>query len=236
MKKITFSLYAITIVVLFILTSCKDNSGTYSELYFLESDMNSALVSTVTISKDTACKKTLVADFYMNHSAYKLPFPKSLTYIKDSLKTNSIYTTLLDSFEIQINRTAGLISENIQAAINSSLTNYSFSNPYDIITTNSSAPATTYFRTTSENNISNSIENMVASKLKNQGAITSWDSIIHIYQKNHPDYIYFNLPKYVSQQAVAATFSLTEAEENLIRTDSLHRTVNIIQEVYRILD
>ena len=237
MKRFFFFVFPLSLTL--IITSCEDSSGKFSEPFFTDKTVNTALIDIVKTAKDSTCTNT--ANAYYDLTPVK--FPEILNFVQDSLLKNSENRSLIDSFLAQINRTVKLASPNISQAFNTHLTDYIFPEPSKLLdkTHPNSSPAVDYFKKTSLSSVLYTTRPYIESMLVEQNAGRSWDSIVNTYKTMHAENDYanlntFNLTTYTTAQSVEVAFTLAALEEVKMRTDSNYRKTAAIKNLLRVLD
>ncbi len=213
-----------------LLWSCKDTSGDYIEQIYTNEEMNSAIKSCLTVTKDTAINHLCILNGFNENEEYRIDFPTALQPVSDSLVAHGM-GYLMDSLVLKINRSCEMNGNTMTSTFNTVISSIAVTNPETLINGSNSA-ITDYMKTNYALTLQVALLESFTSQLNTTGALSCLNEIMTEYYNLGGGMINLDLPQYVTNQCLLKVFSEMAVEENLIRTDSQHRVTDILKKVF----
>lgn len=229
MKRLTYLIAALLIVLC---SACEDESGEYVEQMFTNTDLNNAVRSCLTVSKDTAISHLCALNGFSEEESYQMKISEmpNLKTIKDTLAAYG-ESDLVDTLLARINTTCLNMGTYLGTQCSAQITALTCAKPSELIKGKSNA-ITEYFRSNCNTALESSLTSALSVQLNASGAAPLCDNILRRYIEITQSYVSVDLQRQVMQHLLTAFYSEMEKEEALVRTDETHRTNTILKNVF----
>ena len=222
MKKLSITLIAIFAAVTFF--SCKDESGVFVEQLYTNSQKEKAIKDCLRTSADSALNHLCVADGFYNYdnAAYRIDYSLLQNSLFDTLGRHG-YGNLTDSLILHTNRLAGNCKAQLAPLFTSAIDTLEIFD-YDALIHGNVNAITKYFETFKYQYLRSAFQVPVSIRLNLFGVTPVWNEMIQLYSQYTAVPLNFDIQGYVAEKMLDGLLQEMCMEEELIRTDSTHRS------------
>lgn len=175
-----------------------------------------------------------VAGGFNKNNAIRILLPGDAQKIADKLRSIGMGTQV-DNVINKLNEGAENAVATAKPIFIDAVTNMSFSDAMGILTGGNSA-ATNYLKQTTTTALTNAFKPKIQASLDQVGFTANWTTLVNEYNKFAINKLNPDLNDYVTQKALSALFNKVEEEENLIRTDPLKRSTDLMKKAFSYAD
>lgn len=204
--------------------SCKDESGEFVEQLYTNSQKEKAIKGCLRASADSALNHLCVADgFYnYNNAAYRIDYSPLQNSLFDTLVRHG-YGNLADSLILHTNRLAENCKAQLAPLFTSAIDTLEIFD-YDALIQGDVTAITKYFETYKYQFLRSAFQTPVSIRLNLFGVTQIWNEMIHLYAQYTSAPLNFDVQNYVAEKMLDGLLQEMRVEEELIRTDSTHRS------------
>ncbi len=220
MKK--FQILCLAVLCVTLMSACKDETGTYAEHLYTNSEKDAAVKACLNTSLDTAIAHLCHSGGFSEYKdgLYKLDYTFNQALI-DTLAAHG-YSSISDSLILFTNRVAescGTVAKTAFVDAINGLVVYD----YDALIKGESAVITNYFAEMKSNAVKEAMRSQVAIRMGLFNVNNAWNEAVSNYYAITGQPVSYDVQGYVLDKMVNGILEEMRCEEYLIRTDPAHR-------------
>lgn len=221
MKKLKILAFAILAAVF--ACSCEDNTDTYVDQLYTNSEKAAAFKTCLTSAMDSAVNHLCVYNgFYQYHNAsYRINFSTLQNAVFDTLSHHG-KSYLVDSLILRTNRMAESCGSAITSAFTTAIGAMSYQN-YDALINGDSTAICEYFELYKYAYLMSTLQSPVSIRMGLYNVTSSWNAVMQAYNQYSNVPVNIDFQNYVIDKMLQGIFDEMELEEINIRTNSSHR-------------
>ncbi len=220
MKKIQILCLAVLCAMFF--SSCKDDSGTYAEHLFTNSEKSAAIKACLNSSLDTAVAHLCTSGGFSDYKEgfYKLDFSANRAMM-DTLAAHG-FGNLSDSLILHANRMAENCNSVVKTAFGDAIDNLVVYD-YDALIKGGDYAITDYFAEMKGNTVKEAMRSQVQIRMNVFGVSDTWNEMVNQYYQITNQPVTYDVQGYVLEKMLNGILEEMRCEEYLIRNDEFHR-------------
>lgn len=222
MKKL--KIFSALVLAFMLFSACEDDSNTYVNQLYTNSQKIQAITTCLNSSVDTAVTHLCTYDGFYNYKdgLYRIDFANLQSSIFDTLAHHN-YGYMTDSLILRANRLAESCASNASSAFKDAVSDLDIEDP-DKLFYGESGSITDYFKFMEYDNIKSDLQAPVSIRMDLFNVSTIWMEMLEIYRQYNPTPVTVDLQDQIVIGMMDGIFEEMRLEEDLIRTDSTHRT------------
>ncbi len=224
MKKLSIILVmaVMTAVALF---SCKDESGEFVEQLYTNAQKETAIKECLKTSADSAINHLCTEGGFSsyNNGLYRIDYSPLQNNMFDSLSHYGWGALATDSLIRLTNRMAENCGAQIRPAFVAAIDSLKITD-YDALINGGAGAITHYLELYKYNNLKSAIKTPVSIRMDVYGVTDLWNTVWQLYVSNCSIPVNFDIQNYVVEKMLDGLLREMRVEEELIRTDSTHRS------------
>lgn len=224
MKKLSIILVmaVMTAVALF---SCKDESGEFVEQLYTNAQKETAIKECLKTSADSAINHLCTEGGFSNYNngLYRIDYSPLQNNMFDSLSHYGWGALATDSLIRLTNRMAENCGAQIRPAFVAAIDSLKITD-YDALINGGAGAITHYLELYKYNNLKSAIKTPVSIRMDVYGVTDLWNSMWQLYVSHCSIPVNFDIQNYVVEKMLDGLLREMRVEEELIRTDSTHRS------------
>ena len=162
-----------------------------------------------------------------------IPFPEDMVLMKSTLDRIPGMSTIVSTFETQLNRAAEAAAPKAKSIFLAALTNMSLTDALGLVTSSSTDAATQFLRKSTEAQLMAAFKPDITAAISQVGAEVAYTKMTTQYNRiplMTP--VQTDLSAYTTQKAVEGIFILMAQEEAKIRRNPAARTTDLLKRVF----
>ena len=209
-----------------LLTSCKDDSGTYVEQLYTNSQKSIAIKSCLKCSADTALNHLCDNNGFYEYQdgKYRIDYAPLQSSLFDTLSRHG-FGYLADSLVKSTNRLASSCKSQISPLITAAIDSLEIVN-HDMLIDGDLTAITDYFELYKYRVLKSAFQTPVSIRMILYNITPLWNDMVLRYAQYTTVPLNFDIQNYVIEKMLADIFAEMREEETLIRTDPDHRNAN----------
>ena len=212
--------------------SNKANTLISSEKLHTDNDIANGLTQALKFSAVKSCKKASMVNGFLLNDNIKIPFPKEINHVKKACLKLGL-SSLVSDFEIKMNKTAELVSNDAAEIIVEVILSLRFKDALQILNGDDNA-ATRYLRENSSKDLYSSFFPNVQQQINNTGVQKKIDIILKKYNKIPlVKKVDFDLANYITLKTIDGIFYLISENEKEIRNNPKARTTELLKKIFK---
>ena len=223
MKKLNIIL-GIVLFAAMIMVSCDDNSGEYVEQMYTNIQKSTAIKSCLKASADTAlnhlCEDNGFYDYLSGQ--YRIDYAPLQSTLFDTLAKYG-YGYLADSLIWNTNRLAASCKAQIATPITTAIDSLMIVD-YDALIDGDETAITDYFELYKYRYLKSAFQSPVSIRMTLYNVTPFWNEMVQKYAQYSSVPLNFDIQNYIVEKMLDDVLAEMRAEEELIRTDSTHRS------------
>ena len=223
MKKLNIILGMILLAAVS-LFSCKDESGDYVEQLYTNSQKEKAIKDCLKASADSALNHLCVPNGFYNYNdgVYRIDYAPLRNSLFDTLGRHG-YGDLSDSLIRYTNRLAESCKAQLAPSFTSAIDTLEIFN-YDALINGEIDAITKYFETYKYRFLKSAFQTPVSIRMGIYNVTPVWNEMLQKYSQYTTEPLNFDIQNYVVEKMLDGLLQEMRVEEELIRTDSAHRS------------
>ncbi|MBR4918635.1 MAG: DUF4197 family protein [Bacteroidales bacterium] len=220
MKKFQFLCLAVLCAMFF--SSCKDDSGTYAEQLFTNSEKAAAVKACLNSSLDTAVAHLCTSGGFSEYKdgLYMLDFSANRSMM-DTLAAHG-FGNLSDSLIFHANRMAESCNSVVKTAFEDAIDNLVVYD-YDALIKGGDYAITDYFAEMKSNTLKDAMRSQVQIRMNVFGVDNSWNEMANQYYQITNQPVTYDVQGYILEKMLNGILEEMRCEEYMIRNDETHR-------------
>ena len=196
-----------------------------------EEQITAGLKEALEKGAEAAVRSTSAEDGFFRNSLIRIPFPPEAAQMENKLRSMGM-SKQVDDFILSLNRAAEDASKSALPILTGAVTGMTVNDGMKILKGEDDA-ATSYLRTTTEDQLTAEFTPIVEKSLENVDVTRYWTPLVNTYNsipfviKQDPD-----LKKYVTEKGINGLFTMIAKEEKTIREDPMARTSDLLKKVF----
>jgi len=221
MKKLKILAFALLAAVF--ACSCEDNTDTYVDQLYTNSEKATAFKTCLTTAMDSAVNHLCVYNgYYQYHNAaYRINFSTLQNSVFDTL-ANHGKSYLVDSLILRTNRMAESCGSSITSAFTTAISSMTYLD-YDALIHGDSTAICEYFELYKYASLVSALQSPVSIRMGLYNVNSSWNDVMQAYNQYSSVPVNIDFQNYVIDKMLQGIFDEMELEEINIRIDSTHR-------------
>ena len=222
MKKL--KIFSALVLAFMLFSACEDDSNTYVNQLYTNSQKIQAITTCLNSSVDTAVTHLCTYDGFYNYKdgLYRIDFANLQSSIFDTLAHHN-YGYMTDSLILRANRLAESCASNASSAFKDAVSDLDIEDP-DKLFYGESGSITDYFKFMEYDNIKSALQAPVSIRMDLFNVSSIWNEMLTLYRQYNPTPVTVDLQDQIVIGMMDGIFEEMRLEEDLIRTDSTHRT------------
>lgn len=206
------------------LFSCKDESGDYVEQLYTNSQKEKAIKDCLKASADSALNHLCVPNGFYNYNdgVYRIDYAPLRNSLFDTLGRHG-YGDLSDSLIRYTNRLAESCKAQLAPSFTSAIDTLEIFN-YDALINGEIDAITKYFETYKYRFLKSAFQTPVSIRMGIYNVTPVWNEMLQKYSQYTTEPLNFDIQNYVVEKMLDGLLQEMRVEEELIRTDSAHRS------------
>ena len=223
MKKLNIILGMILLAAVS-LFSCKDESGDYVEQLYTNSQKEKAIKDCLKASADSALNHLCVPNGFYNYNegVYRIDYAPLRNSLFDTLGRHG-YGDLSDSLIRYTNRLAESCKAQLAPSFTSAIDTLEIFD-YDALINGEIDAITKYFETYKYRFLKSAFQTPVSIRMGIYNVTPVWNEMLQKYSQYTTEPLNFDIQNYVVEKMLDGLLQEMRVEEELIRTDSAHRS------------
>lgn len=207
------------------LFSCKDESGEFVEQLYTNAQKDKAIKECLKASTDSAINHLCVENGFSgyNDGAYRIDFSPLQNNMFEVLAQYGWGASATDSLIRLTNNMAENCASQIRPVFISAIDSLEIVD-YDALIKGDAGAITHYFELYKYNELKSAINTPVSIRMDVYGVTDLWNSMWQLYVSHSSVPVNFDIQNYVVEKMLDGMLQEMRVEEELIRTDSTHRT------------
>lgn len=196
-----------------------------------EEQITAGLKEALEKGAEVAVRSTSAEDGFFGNSLIRIPFPPEAVQMEKKLRSMGM-SKQVDDFILSLNRAAEDASKSALPILTGAVTGMTVNDGMKILKGEDDA-ATTYLRTSTEDQLTIEFTPIVEKSLEKVDVTRYWTPLVNTYNsipfvtKQDPD-----LKKYVTEKGIDGLFTMIAKEEKTIREDPMARTSDLLKKVF----
>lgn len=222
MKKL--KLIGLAVFSVFMLFSCKDETGQYVEQLYTNTQKELAIKDCLRASADTALNHLCEADGFYNYDngSYRIDYSVLQSSLFDTLSRHG-YGDLADSLILHTNRLAENCKAQLAPLFTTAIDSLEILDHDALIKGNMNA-ITKYFEIYKYQYLKSAFQTPVSIRMNLFGVTPVWNDMLQRYSQYTTVPLNFDIQEYVVGKMLDGLLKEMSIEESLIRTDTAHRS------------
>jgi len=206
------------------LFSCKDESGDYVEQLYTNSQKEKAIKDCLKASADSALNHLCVPNGFYNYNdgVYRIDYAPLRNSLFDTLGRHG-YGDLSDSLIRYTNRLAESCKAQLAPSFTSAIDTLEIFD-YDALINGEIDAITKYFETYKYRFLKSAFQTPVSIRMGIYNVTPVWNEMLQKYSQYTTEPLNFDIQNYVVEKMLDGLLQEMRVEEELIRTDSAHRS------------
>lgn len=206
------------------LFSCKDESGDYVEQLYTNSQKEKAIKDCLKASADSALNHLCVPNGFYNYNdgVYRIDYAPLRNSLFDTLGRHG-YGDLSDSLIRYTNRLAESCKAQLAPSFTSAIDTLEIID-YDALINGEIDAITKYFETYKYRFLKSAFQTPVSIRMGIYNVTPVWNEMLQKYSQYTTEPLNFDIQNYVVEKMLDGLLQEMRVEEELIRTDSAHRS------------
>jgi len=223
MKKLNIILGMILLAAVS-LFSCKDESGDYVEQLYTNSQKEKAIKDCLKASADSALNHLCMPNGFYNYNegVYRIDYAPLRNSLFDTLGRHG-YGDLSDSLIRYTNRLAESCKAQLAPSFTSAIDTLEIFD-YDALINGEIDAITKYFETYKYRFLKSAFQTPVSIRMGIYNVTPVWNEMLQKYSQYTTEPLNFDIQNYVVEKMLDGLLQEMRVEEELIRTDSAHRS------------
>ncbi|KAA3651209.1 MAG: DUF4197 domain-containing protein [Bacteroidetes bacterium] len=210
-------------------------NGTGVSMIPSEFEMASGLKEALEKGTNSGVNKLNVAGGFLNDPQVKIPFPKELVKVENTLRDIGL-SSEVDRVVNSLNEAAEKAVIEAKPLFVNAIKEMTFQDVKNILIGSDSA-ATTYLNSKTRGDLVNAFQPKIKNSLDQVNATKYWTDIIGTYNKiPFVNKVNEDLPAYVTGKAIDGLFLQIAKEELAIRQNPIERTTSLLKKVFGYAD
>lgn len=206
------------------LFSCKDESGDYVEQLYTNSQKEKAIKDCLKASADSALNHLCMPNGFYNYNegVYRIDYAPLRNSLFDTLGRHG-YGDLSDSLIRYTNRLAESCKAQLAPSFTSAIDTLEIFD-YDALINGEIDAITKYFETYKYRFLKSAFQTPVSIRMGIYNVTPVWNEMLQKYSQYTTEPLNFDIQNYVVEKMLDGLLQEMRVEEELIRTDSAHRS------------
>lgn len=219
-----FKILPLALLTIVLVSSCKDETGTYAEQLYTNDEKAAAFKTCLTTSLDSALSHLCTVDGFYQYldGKYRIDFNNIQTSVFDTLAHHNM-ANLSDTLIRITNKMAENCGDPIKRAFSDAINHLDFID-YDGLLYGDSTAITQYFELYKYADIFSALQSPISIRMNLYGVNEQWTQVISAYKQYDTPPVNIDFQGYIIDKIIDDVFEEMALEEINIRTDASHRT------------
>lgn len=232
MKKVKHCIYTLILISFF--TSCKDDTGEFSQQIYTNGEMVTALKSCLTLSMDTANAHLAVPGGFSENDDYAIKLSSVAPDLVTVLNANG-EEALVEAMEAKLDSVAENSGSDIKEVFAFAINAMTFPDAESLLFGKNDA-ITQYFSEVKSLYLIDHLQSRLKTRMTDYDVIALWKELIAAYNVYSTEPVMVDLSYAITRLVFDSILSEMIIEEQNIRKNPEHRTADSVKSVFSLLD